>query len=101
MLPLWKTGHYAKNGPKKTSYLNATDGDKVNDDGNENESDEHIFHQTSGDNLSKDWVLLDNQSTLNQFVNADYLTGIHTVANPITVYINTGSTSTNQKGMFG
>ena len=63
--------------------MNATVGDMNHDEGNENENDEHTFHQNGGDNLSKDWVIMDNQSTLDQFVNADYLTGIHAVANPM------------------
>ena len=50
-----------------TNYLNATVGGEVHDEGNENESDKHIFHQIGGDNLIKDKVLLDNQSTLNPF----------------------------------
>ena len=80
--------------------MNTTVDDENNDVDNEGVRDEHIFHQTSGGDLSKDCVLLNNQSTLDQFVNPRYLTNIHTVKKPIMVYCNAGSTTTNQKGML-
>ena len=86
---------------EKLNFMNASVGSMDHDGGSENENDEHIFHLKIGDNLGKDWVLLHNQSTLSQYFNADHLTRIHTIANPITVYSNAISTSTNQKGMFG
>ena len=79
-------------------HMNATVDDMECDVRRDNDNDAHIFHQDVGDNLSKHWVLLDNQSTLDPFVNANYLMGILTVHTPITVYCNAGSTSTNQKG---
>ena len=80
--------------------MNAAIGDETNGEDNKSASDEHIFHETGAGDLNKDWVLLDNQSTLNQFINPKYLTNIHTVKNPVMVYCNAGSTTTNQKGMF-
>ena len=93
-----KPGHYAKNCPKKTNYLHTTVSNAHNTD-NDNDSEEHIFHQTGTNNLSKDWVLLDNQRALDKFVNAHYLNDIYTVLTPIMVYCNAGSTSTNQQGV--
>ena len=80
-----KNGHYAKNCPQKANYMNATVGDIKLDVGSDNDHDEHICHHNVGDNLNKHLVLLDNQSTLDQFVNTEYLTGIHTFLIPITV----------------
>ena len=51
--------------------------------------------------LSKEWLLLDNQSTVDDMVDNKYLTNIHTVKQPLIVFCNAGSTMTNQKGMFG
>ena len=86
MLPQWKT------------WAVCID---AHDDYNYNDSEEHIFHKIGGNNLSKHLVLLDNQSTFDQFVNASYLTNIHSVTTPIMVYCNAFSTSTKQKGVFG
>ena len=71
--------------------------DDNNDVDNKSVSDEHIFHQTGLEDLSKDWVLLNNQSTLDQFVNPKYLTDIHTIKQPFMVYCNAGFITTNQK----
>ena len=81
--------------------MNATVGDEDNGQDKESMNDEHIFPQTGGGDLSKDWVLLSNKSNLDQFVNPKYLTNIHTVKQPIMVYCNAGLTTSNQKGMFG
>ena len=81
--------------------MNATVDDIEFEVGSENEHVENIFHQNVGNTLSKHWVLIDNQSTLDQFVNAEYLTGIHTVLTPIIVYCNAGSTSTTRRVCSG
>ena len=79
--------------------MNATFADHGNDEDNDDRNTEHIFHQNECSHLSNDWLLLDNQSILNQFVNKQYLTNIHIAQKPIIVFCNAGSTY--QKGMFG
>ena len=64
MLPLVKNGHYARYSPVKTSYISTTMGTESKEELDESGSNEHILHQTCAGNLSKDWVLLDYQSTL-------------------------------------
>ena len=51
--------------------------------------------------LSNSWLLLDKQSTVDQFVNPKHLRDISKVEKSIDVYCNSGKTSTNQQGMFG
>ena len=70
----------------------------------ESESDsnkiKHIFMNISGA-LSTTQLLLDNQSTVDQFVNPKYLTNIHLANRSTEVFWNAGSTSTNQCSTFG
>ena len=40
---------------------------------------EHIFHQNVSRVLSNIWLLVDNQSTVDQCVNPKYITKIHIV----------------------
>ena len=60
----------------------------------------HIFNQSKFSQCSKDWLLLDHQSTLDQIANKEYLTDIQMVDKPSTVFCNAGSTATYKKGMF-
>ena len=94
-------GHYAKDSPKRRSYMNTTNTGNDHNEINKKSNKEHIFHQTGSEHLSKDWLLLDNQSALDQFTNDKYLTNIHTVKTYITAFCNVGNSSTNQKGKFG
>ena len=73
------------------NYKNATIADHGDHDINDDSNIKHIFHQTRGGHLSKDWLLLDNQSTLDQFVNKKYLTNVNTVQMPKTVSFNVGT----------
>ena len=52
--------------------MNVTIGHTNNEDSNDYGTNKHIFHQTGGGNQIKDWVLLDNQSTLDQFLNKNF-----------------------------
>ena len=45
--------------------------------------------------------MLDNGSTMDQFVNPKNLKNIHTLENPVCVFCNAGITSTNKKSLFG
>ena len=58
-----KNGHFARNCPSKTSYMNITVRDESHGEESESGSYEHSFHQNSAGNHNKDWVLFDNQST--------------------------------------
>ena len=63
-------------------------------DKEEREVEEHIFHQVATSVLRKEWLLLDNQSMVDQFVNAKYLTNISTAEQLMTVYCNTRHVTT-------
>ena len=99
MLSLQKKGHYARNcGRKNNEQLHTTFAYSSNDD---SEGVEHIFHQSIMGILSNTWLLLDNQSSVDQFMNPKYLRDISTVEKSIYAYCNAGKPSTNQHGMFG
>ena len=80
--------------------MNTTFASHHKSDVDEDINDKHIFLQTSSEYLSKDLFLLYNQGTLDQFINNKYLTNIHKVVTPITVFCNVGYTSTNLKRKF-
>ena len=63
---------------------------------------ENIFVQngTRG-GVNRSYVLLDNQSTVNQIVNPSLLANIRKVKNPITIHCNNGSSYTNLEGDLG
>ena len=65
------------------------------------EAEEYIFHQGGNDIMSRDWLLLDNQSIMDQFVDPKYLTNVSKGEWEMTVSCNVGSSTTNQRGMFG
>ena len=101
---MWKKGHYAKECPTRKDFIHTKVGDKDEDE-DDYQDDEatsgHIFQQSKFSHLSRDWLLLHNQSTLDQIVNKEYLTDIHTVDKLIIVFCNAESTTTNKQGKFG
>ena len=70
-------GHYARDCDKQQSELMHTNVANSSDD--ESGKVEHIFHQHISGVLSDSWLLLDNQSTVDQFVNSKYLQDIKRV----------------------
>ncbi len=66
------------------------------------DEDENIFvqHKAKGV-VNKNYLLLDNQSTVNQIANPDLLTNIRKSQKPIMVHCNTGKTKTDLKGKLG
>ena len=71
--------------------MHATVADDNNNELGDDTHTKHIFHLIGCSSLSKDWVLLDNQNILD----------IHTVKQPVQVFCNAGSTTSNQNGMLG
>lgn len=64
-------GHYARECDKqKNEQIHANVADSSDD---KSGKVEHIFHQHVTGVLSNTWLSLDNQSTVDQFVNAKYL----------------------------
>ena len=56
----------------------------------------YLHHQ--GGEISQDWVLLDNQSTVNVFSNQKLLKNIHKTTRTMTIKCNAGVTTTNMIG---
>ncbi len=51
--------------------------------------------------VNKNYLLLDNQSMINQIANPDLLTNIRKSQKPIVVHCNTGKTQTDLDGKLG
>jgi hypothetical protein len=70
----------------------------------ESEEDENLFVQHSKGKkgvVDKNYLLLDNQSTVNQVTNPSLLTNIRKADKPIVVHCNVGSTRTDLIGELG
>ena len=65
------------------------------------EDTQHVFHQASEKVISRDWLLLDNQSAMDQFVNSKFLKNNHAVENHVHVFSNAGCIFTIKKIIFG
>jgi hypothetical protein len=51
--------------------------------------------------MSKNYILLHNQSTVNQITNPKLLKNIRKASKPVTVHCNAGSTTTDLEGEVG
>ncbi len=51
--------------------------------------------------MNKNYILLNNQSTVNQIANPKLLKNIRKASKPITVHCNAGSTTTDLEGELG
>ena len=71
-------------------------------EGQDLDKGENIFVQngTRG-GVNRSYVLLDNQSTVNQIANPSLLANIRKTKNPITVHCNNGLSYTNLEGDLG
>ena len=58
----------------------------------------HILSQSRGNPIDKNWLLLDNQSTVHVICNPDMLSGIHKINRSMYIHCNAGVTSTNLVG---
>ena len=65
------------------------------------EGTEHEFHQATQGVISRAWLLLNNQSSVDQFISPKYLKNIHTVENPLHALCNARSILAHKEGMFG
>jgi hypothetical protein len=73
----------------------------VEEDSDEN-NDENLFMQHKAKGVvNKNYLLLDNQSTVNQIANPDLLTNIRKSQKPIVVHYNAGKTKTDLEGKLG
>ena len=96
-------GHLAwectKNKTKEVEQMHAT---IAEEEGKDLDEGEHIFLQNSTrGGVNRSYVLLDNQSTVNQIANHNLLDSIRKTKNPITVHCNNGSSYTNLEGDLG
>lgn len=60
-----------------------------------------LAQSDSAGTVNKNYVLLDSQSTVNQFVNPAHVTNPRTAAQPVTIHCNAGTTSANTIANFG
>ena len=58
----------------------------------------HILKQSKGSAVSKDWILLDSQSTVDVFYNARLLQNIRKVNRTLDIHCNAGVASTDMVG---
>lgn len=71
------------------------------DTGNESLNEAcYFFHQCESKWLSKNWLLLDSQSSTDMFCNSKYLTGISTATKPTMIHCNTRSILCEKMGIF-
>ena len=73
------------------------------EEGQDLDEEEIIFVQNGGARGGVNWsyVLLHNQSTVNQIANSSLLVNIRTTKNLITIHFNNGSSYTNLEGNLG
>ena len=65
--------------------------------GEATEYDHHIFHQMANGVLSRDWLLLDNQGTVDQFKNPTHVTNINVFITLVHIHCNSEESITNKK----
>jgi len=96
-------GHLAREcTKKKTKEAEQMHTTIAEEEGQDLDEGENIFVQSStrgGVNWS--YVLLDNQSTVNQITNRNLMDNVRKTKNPITVHCNNGSSYTNLEGDLG
>jgi len=71
------------------------------DGGNDVDEGENLFVQQRKGVVDPNYILLDNQSTVNQIANANLLKNIRKADKPIIVHCNAGSTKTDLVGDLG
>ena len=70
-------------------------------EGNNNDDDDNVsfqFHQKIGAHIPENWILLDNQSTVDVFCNKKLLRNIRVTNRRMTILCNAGKTVTNMIG---
>eukprot|EP00804_Cyclotella_cryptica_P019093 CCRYP_021211-RA/>CCRYP_021211-RA protein AED:0.16 eAED:0.16 QI:0/0/0/0.66/1/1/3/0/1057 len=73
------------------------------EDENEVDGDDdavYFFHQRDTKGLSRDWLLLDSQSSTDMFCNRDYLRDVKAAARPTTIHCNAGTTVCIKEGII-
>ena len=99
-----KKGHFAREcTKKKTKEVEQMHATIAKEEGQDLDEGENIFVQNGGTRggVNRSYVLLDNQSTVNQIANPSLLANIRKTKNPITVHCNNGSSYTNLEGDLG
>ena len=73
------------------------------DDMNVNEKDEFVFFEKNKkqNKVKQMWILLDSQSTIDVFVNDDFLKSIQVSDKPIRIHSQAGMSVVNEIGDFG
>jgi hypothetical protein len=74
----------------------------IEEEESDEDKDKNIFaqHKAKGV-INKNYLLLDNQSTVDQIANPDLLTNIRKSQKPIVAHCNAGKTKTDLEGKLG
>ena len=99
-----KKGHIARECPNKNDET--AEGEQMHttiqaDDEDLDQGDNIFVQQEVKGIVNKNYILLDNQSTVDQIANPKLLKNIRKANKPITVHCNAGSTATNLEGELG
>jgi len=99
-----KKGHIARECPNKNDET--AEGEQMHttiqaDDEDLDQGDNIFVQQEVKDISNKNYILLDNQSKVDQIANPKLLKNIRKASKPITVHCNAGSTVTNLEGEPG
>ncbi len=99
-----KKGHLAWEcqSKKEPDQVHANVEVQVEEEESDGDKDENIFAQHKAQGVvNKNYVLMDNQSTVDQIANPDLLTNIRKSQKLIVVHCNAGKTKTDLKGKLG
>ena len=99
-----KKGHIAWECPNKNDETAESEQMRTTiqaDDKDLDQGDNIFVQQEVKGIVNKNYILLDNQSTVDQIANPKLLKNIRKANKPITVHCNAGSTITNHEGELG
>ena len=95
-----KIGHASKSCPKSVpNQIHAMMEEP--DDASESSAEQVIICATAMRAVDSNYLLLDSQRSVDQFVSDKYLTSLCTAPRPVTIHCNAGTSSTDKMADFG